>query len=262
MAATLGARRSGVGQQLEGSSSLELVKRVLITGGSRGLGLAICRRLLVEGWHVVTASRSLSAELRELFEANAPKLEHHVADFSDHRAILPLAQQAKVLDGLDAFVANAGVGTEGLLTLTSDKAIEESVRVNLLAPVLLAREVIKGMLVRGGSLIFISSVAARNGLAGLAAYSAAKGGLISFSRSIAREYGERGIRSNCILPGFLETEMSQSLSAADRERVIRRTALKRLGGVDDVTGCVSFLLSNEARYITGAEFVVDGGFVA
>jgi 3-oxoacyl-[acyl-carrier protein] reductase len=118
------------------------------------------------------------------------------------------------------------------------------------------------MLTRGGTLLFVSSVAARTGLSGLAAYSAAKGGLVSFSRTLAREYGQRGIRSNVILPGFIDTEMSKSLSEADRARVTRRTAAQRLGKVDDVVGSVSFLLSDEARYITGAEFVVDGGLTA
>jgi 3-oxoacyl-[acyl-carrier protein] reductase len=105
-------------------------------------------------------------------------------------------------------------------------------------------------------------LAARTGLSGLAAYSATKGGLISFSRALAREYGEKGIRSNTILPGYIETEMSQGVGGEERQRLARRTALKRLGNVEDMVGAVSFLLSDRARYITGTELVVDGGMTA
>jgi 3-oxoacyl-[acyl-carrier protein] reductase len=118
------------------------------------------------------------------------------------------------------------------------------------------------MLARGGSLVFVSSVAARTGLAGLSVYAATKGALVSFSRALAREYGQRGIRSNCVLPGFLETEMTCSLTPEAKARLTRRTALRRLGQADDVVGAISFLLSDAARHITGAELVVDGGMLA
>jgi 3-oxoacyl-[acyl-carrier protein] reductase len=239
------------------------MKRVLVTGGSRGLGLAICKRLLADRFMVITASRKISPELSELMAANPKALEHHAIDFADANAAPALSEAAELLDGLYGFVANAAVGTEGLLTLTPEATVRRCVEVNLVAPMLLARAAIKGMLGRAeGSLVFIASVAARTGFAGLSAYSATKGGLVSFSRSLAREYGEKGIRSNAVLPGFLQTEMSQGLTTVDRERIIRRTALKRLGSVEDVVGVVSFLLSDEARYVTGSEIVADGGMTA
>lgn len=239
------------------------MKRALVTGGSRGLGLAICRRLLTDGWRVVTASRQLSPGLANLMAANEGRLEHICLDFAEPASTRQLSEQARLLEGVDAFVANAAVGTEGLLTLTSERELRASLEINLLAPMLLTREVLKGMLAcGGGSLVFISSVAARTGLSGLVSYSVAKGGLISFSRALAREYGERGIRSNVVLPGFLETEMSRSLSDEKRKQAARRTALKRLGQPDDIVGCVSFLLSDGAQWVTGAEFVVDGGMLA
>jgi len=121
--------------------------------------------------------------------------------------------------------------------------------------------VVKGMLGsgRGGSVVFISSVAARTGFSGLSVYGATKGALVSFSKALAREYGRKGIRSNCVLPGFLDTEMSASLGEDQRKRLVRRAALGRLGQVEDVTGAVRFLLSDEAGYVTGTEVVVDGG---
>jgi len=237
-------------------------KRILVTGGSRGLGLAICQCLLADGLEVITASRRPSPQLTALRSSYPRQLEYYTIDFADVTAASTLAQSARLLEGVDGFVANAAIGTEGLLTLTSECALRECVQVNLTAPMLLAREVIKGMLNRGGSLVFIASVAARTGLSGLAAYSATKGGLVSFSRALAREYGSKGIRSNAVLPGFLETEMSDSLGEEDRQRLTRRTALKRLGTVEDVVSVVTFLLSDAARYVTGTEVVVDGGLTA
>lgn len=238
------------------------MKRVLVTGGSRGLGLAICRRMLDDGWEVVTTSRRRSTELDELLSANPEKCRHIPADLAKPEAVEELAHEAGLLTGVDAFVANAALGTEGLLTLTSESAIRDCVSVNLISTILLTREVVKGMLNRGGSLVFVSSVAARTGFAGLSVYSATKGALVSFSRSLAREYGKRGIRSNCILPGFLETEMSATLAPGQKDRVRRRTAVGRLGSVGEVVGLVGYLASGEAKYVTGTEFVVDGGLTA
>lgn len=238
------------------------MKRALVTGGSRGLGLAICQRLLEEGWQVLTTARSRPPALDELGSQFPGKLEFLTSDLGEPEAVARLCAQARVLEGFDGFVANAAVGTEGLLTLTPEAAIERTLNVNLLAPILLARQVVKGMLPKGGSLVFISSVAAVTGLAGLSVYGATKGGLGSFSRALAREYGERGIRSNCVLPGFLETDMSASLAESQRERLRRRTALGRLGRVEDVVGAVSYLLSDASAFVSGSELVVDGGMRA
>lgn len=238
------------------------MKRALVTGGSRGLGLAICRQLLSDGWQVVTAARKSSIELDALQGDYRERLEFHPADLSQSAGVSALANRARLLAGVDAFVANAGVGTEGLLTLTPEVSVRECLEVNLVSSIMLAREAVKGMIGQGGSLVFISSVAARTGFSGLAVYAATKGALVAFSRTLAREYGERGIRSNCVLPGFLRTEMSASLSGANRERLARRTPLRRLGEVEDVVGAVRFLLSDEARFITGTELVVDGGLTA
>lgn len=238
------------------------MKRVLVTGGARGLGLAICRQLVEQDWRVLTCSRGASPELEELIQSQPDSIEFYPCDLASGEERKRLIEQAELLEGLDAFVANAALGTDGLLTMTNEVRIRECLEVNLTATILLAKDVIKGMLNHGGSLIFISSVAARTGLAGLSIYSATKGALVSFSRSIAREYGERGIRSNCVLPGFLETGMSETLNAEQRERIVWRTPLKRLGQTGEVAQCVGFLLSDAAKFITGTELVVDGGMTA
>ncbi len=238
------------------------MKRALVTGGSRGLGLAICTSLLEEDWQVVTTARTRTEAVEGLGKRFRGRFEFIECNLAEPAGVARFCEQAHVLEGLDGFVANAALGTEGLLTLTPEEAIQRTLSVNLLAPILLARQVVKGMLPKGGSLVFISSVAALTGLAGLTVYGATKGGLVSFSRALAREYGERGIRSNCVLPGFLETDMSASLAETQRERLRRRTALGRLGRVEDVLGAVRYLLSDASAFVTGSEIVVDGGMRA
>ncbi|MCX8108064.1 MAG: SDR family oxidoreductase [Verrucomicrobiae bacterium] len=238
------------------------MKKALVTGGSRGLGLAICRRLLEGGWKVVTTSRAMTSELRSMMSVANGRLEHVTVDFSKSDDVNRFLQHPGFLHGYDGFVANAAVGTEGLLTLTSEESVRHCIEVNLVAPILVARQVIKGMLDKGGSLVFVSSVAAWTGLAGLSVYSATKGALVAFSRALAREYGERGIRSNSVLPGFMATDMTATLDPEQQNRVARRAALKRIGTVEEVANVVCFLLSDEARFVTGTEVVVDGGFTA
>ena len=238
------------------------MKRVFITGGSRGLGLALCRGLLEDGWNVVASARGTTPEFDTLAAANPGRLEFFAGDLSDPSSIERLVHEARLVDGVDAFVSNAGIGTDGLVTLLSPDAIARCVQVNLTAPMLVARAVAKGMLDRGGSLVFVASVAARTGFSGLSVYGATKAGLVGFSRGLAREYGSRGIRSNCVLPGFLATEMTAGLDEARQGQLRRRTPLGRLGTPDDVIGAVRFLVSDAARHVTGSEITVDGGMTA
>ena len=239
------------------------MKRFLVTGGSRGLGEAVVRRLLANPDHFVGACARRRTPAVEMLEAEHPdRFRFESVDFSAAEAVAQVVEKFGILEGLDGFVANAAVGLDGLLTLTSEADLRSCVELNLVTSMLLAREVVKGMLRRrGGSLVFVSSVAARTGLSGLTVYSATKAGLCGFSRALAREYGERGIRSNCVLPGFLDTEMSAGLGQNARSSLERRTSLKRLGKPEDVVGSIEFLLSDAAAYVTGTEVVVDGGML-
>ncbi len=240
------------------------MKRLLVTGGGRGLGLTVSRAQLDRGWSVIGVSRRRTEEVSALEATSGGRYRFFEADLSEPGAIGTVVERAGVLEGLDGFVANAAVGLDGMLTMTAEADLRRCVELNLVAPMLLAREVIKGMLAAGraGSLVFVSSVAARTGFTGLSIYGATKGGLVAFARSLAREYGERGIRANSVLPGFLATEMTAGLDQGRRSAIVRRTALKRLGETGDVAGAVAFLLSDEASYVTGTEIVIDGGMTA
>ena len=236
--------------------------RVFLTGASRGLGLALAEALLEDGWDVVGTARKVTPGFEGLGARFPGRLEFHGADLANPADVERLACDARLVQGYDAFISNAGIGMDGLVTLLSPEAIQTGVQVNLLAPMLLARAAIKGMLAKGGSVVFVASVAARTGFSGLAAYGATKAALVGFSRGLAREYGSRNVRSNCILPGFLATEMTASLDETRQNQIRRRTPLGRLGDPGDVVGAARFLLSDAGRHVTGTEITVDGGMTA
>ena len=233
-----------------------------MTGGSRGLGKAICEMLLKSEASVITTARNTSPGIQALIQRFGKRFEFIPCDLSDKDQLETLLREARLLQHpVDGMVANAAIGIEGLLTMLSTNEIQHSLQLNLHATILVTQAVLKGMLAheRSGSLVFISSVCAHQGFKGLSVYAAAKAGLCGFSKGIAREYGSRGIRSSAILPGFLQTEMTQNLNASQLESIRKRTSLKQLGKTGDVTQTVSHLLSDESRYITGSEFVIDGG---
>ena len=229
----------------------------IVSGGSKGLGAGVVRALLTEGWRVGTFSRSPPPYLdqfpqgllwRQVDATNPEALDSFVAEVTS------------TYGRVDALVNNAGAAVARVLTLTPREEISAVLRLNLESAIHLAQACTKVMLRQhGGSIVNVSSIVGLRGFSGLAAYSATKAGLDGFSRSLARELGSRGIRVNSIAPGYFDTEMSAVMSDEDRERIIRRTPLGRLGKVEDMLGLVSFLLSPAAGFITGQTFVVDGG---
>ncbi len=238
------------------------MKRYLVTGGSRGLGLCVVRALLESGAQVLTCARRRSEGVDALAAEFGPRVRFLEVDLAMRGTVARLVREFDLLDGLDGFVANAALGLDGMLTLSPEESMRACVEVNLISSMLLAREVIKGMFRRKqGSLVFVSSVAARTGVSGLTVYSATKAGLCGFSKALAREYGPVGIRSNCVLPGFLDTEMTHGLTKPARDRIAARSSLKRLGAASDIVGAVCFLLSDAAAFVTGTEVVIDGGML-
>jgi 3-oxoacyl-[acyl-carrier protein] reductase len=238
----------------------------LVTGGSRGLGLAIVRDLLASGYRVGTCSRKLSPELRRLLEQHASgnSLYWKPCEIGDSPAEGEFFEGFLRWSGRQDFYAlinNAGVAKEGILASFPNVESERIVSVNLLAALRFSRLALQVFLKRAGParIINISSIIAMRGYTGLAAYSASKGGLDAMTRSLAREVGRRQITVNSINPGYLETDMSKSLRHEQRDQLIRRTPLNRLGTVADISPFVSFLLSDEAAFMTGQSLVIDGG---
>ena len=243
----------------------------IVSGGSRGLGLAVVRRLLDRGDRVATFSRGASEAILALAERHPGRLHHACIDAADSRALCRFVVDTVSRFGrVDHCVANAAVATEGVLATMSDDDIDRMLAVNLRGAIVLVRECVRQFLAQApgaggadaGSVVVISSVVAGRGSPGLAAYAATKAGLEGFARSLAREVGARGIRVNAVAPGFLSTELSASLSEADRDRIVRRTPLGRLGTVTDVVGAIDFLTGPGAAFITGQTFTIDGGGAA
>lgn len=241
----------------------------IVSGGSRGLGLATVEMLLARGDRVATFSRSGSTEIDARAAAHPGRLLHERLDAADAAAVRGFVDRAVATFGrIDHCVANAAVAHEGVLATTSDAAIDELLAVNLKGSIVLVRESVRQMLVQdradaaavgSPSVVVVSSIVAARGSPGLSVYAATKAGLEGFARSLARELGPRGIRVNAVAPGFLATDLSATLPAEHRERIVRRTALGRLGTPADVVGAIDFLTSPAASFITGQVLTIDGG---
>jgi 3-oxoacyl-[acyl-carrier protein] reductase len=244
------------------------LRNVIVTGASRGLGLAITAALAASGHRVLAVARSESAQLRAVMAAAAQagtgEVQFHRFDLLETSAIAAfvshLRKQAGPLFGL---VNNAGVGTSGVLALMREEEIETLIRLNTLAPIVLTKYVVRSMMsARAGRIVNVSSIVGATGYHALSVYSASKASLLGFTRSLAREVGQLGITVNAVAPGFVTTEMTAELGEAQREQIIRRSALRRLADPEDVAATVDFLLSDKARNITGTTLTVDAGSTA
>lgn len=247
----------------------ETTRSVLVTGGSRGLGLAIARKLAGAGYRVIAVARQKNKETAEAIaqiESGQGPGTLHFAPFdlgkiNEIPALLRgLRKEFGPLFGL---VNNAALGTDGALALMHNAKIEQLVRVNTLSPLVLTKYVVRGMMADGaGRIVNIASIIGFTGYSGLSAYAATKASMLGFTRSLAREVGRMGITVNAVAPGFLATEMTDALADEQRQRIAGRSALRRLAEVDDVANAVEFLLSPKARNITGTVLTVDAGATA
>ena len=241
------------------------MRNVIVTGASRGLGLAITRRLVAEGFRVIAVARRESDALREEIAAAPPgALAFAPFDLGEIDALPGFVAALKKQHGAPyGLVNNAGLGTEGLLANMHNSQIEELLRINVTAPIILTKYVVRQMMAGGGGrVVNISSIIASTGYNGLSAYGASKAALIGFTKSLAREVGRLGITVNAVAPGFIATEMTAGLQDDDRARIAARAALRRLAEPADVANAVSYLLADNARNITGTVLTVDAGATA
>jgi 3-oxoacyl-[acyl-carrier protein] reductase len=241
------------------------MRKAIVTGGSRGLGLGIARKLIESGFRAIVIARKESGELNaakvEAEKAHPGSLHFVPFDLAQIEAIPALVKKLRKDFGpIYGLVNNAGMSTDGALALTSTHQIEEVVRLNTISPIVLTKYVVRFMMADGGGrIVNISSIIASTGYSGLSVYAATKASLIGFTRSLAREVGRAGVNVNAVAPGFVSTEMTQSITEENRQQIARRSALKRLVEVDDVANAVDFLMSDGARNITGSVITVDAG---
>lgn len=231
----------------------------VVTGTSGGLGAAIARSLIEDSFTVIgIARRDVTSDDLGV----AGNTYRHVQwDLSDLRSLRQLAATIVKQHGKPfALVNNAATGTDGLLPTMHDSEIEQVIRLNITSPIMLTKYLVRPMLsARNGRVVNISSIVARTGYRGLAAYGATKAALEGFTRSLARDVGPRNVTVNAVAPGFLATEMTASLGASNLDRIQQRAALKRFATTDEVAAAVSYLLSERAAGVTGTILTIDGG---
>jgi len=244
------------------------MRNVIITGGSRGLGLGIAARLTAAGYSVIAVARKTSAPLTGAIEKAARSKTgalHFVAcDLGEIDKIADLVRgMRKQFGPIYGLVNNAAIGTDGVLATMHNAKIETLVRVNTLSPIVLTKYVVRQMMADGGGrIVNVSSIIGFTGYSGLSVYGATKASMLGFTRSLAREVGRLGVNVNAVAPGFMDTEMTQGLEGEQRAKVARRSALRRLPEVDDVANAVEFLLGEGGKSITGTVLTVDAGSTA
>jgi 3-oxoacyl-[acyl-carrier protein] reductase len=244
------------------------MRSVLVTGGSRGLGLAIAQKLAGAGYRVIAVARKKSkdvtAAIAQAERAGQGALHFLPIDLGKIDQIPDFVRGLRKQFGpLFGLVNNAALGHDGVLATMHNSQIEELVRVNTLSPIVLSKYVVRAMMSEGaGRIVNVASIVGFTGYSGLSAYSATKASMLGFTRSLAREVGRLGITVNAVAPGFLATEMTHGLAGEQRQQVMRRSALRRLAEVEDVANAVEYLLSEKARNITGTVFTVDAGATA
>jgi 3-oxoacyl-[acyl-carrier protein] reductase len=241
------------------------MRNVLVTGGSRGIGLAIAERLAGAGFNAIAVARRESDELRAAIgAASQGNLHFRPCDLSATDEIPAFVKSLRDEFGpIYGLVNNAGIGTEGLLATMHNSDIEALVRLNVLSPVILTKYIVRHMMADGeGRIVNISSIIASTGYNGLSVYGATKAAATGFTRSLAREVGKVGITVNAIAPGFIDTELTQGLGGEGRDKIAKRSALRRLPEVDDVARMVEYLFSDGGRNITGSVLTVDAGNTA
>jgi 3-oxoacyl-[acyl-carrier protein] reductase len=239
-------------------------KVALVTGGSRGIGRAICEGLAEQGATVVVNYVKGEAQAREVAEgivARGGRAEIVGFDVADANAVDPAIESVAKRHGrLDILVANAGISIDGLLLRLKDDDIDRLVQVNLKGSLRCARAATKIMMrARAGRIIFLSSVVGEMGNVGQTAYAATKAALIGAAKSIAREFASRNITVNAVAPGYIDTDMTSSMTSQMKEQIVKAVPLSRTGTSREVAAACAFLASDEAAYITGQVLRVNGG---
>lgn len=242
------------------------MKNILVTGVSRGLGLDIIKNILENDEYCVYGiSRSKTIKLEELMEKYSARLKwmaYDLEDVNDIRKTI-FKEFIGLKTPLHGFVNNAAIAYDDIVTNLNYEQLLRMYNVNVFAPMMITKFVIRQFLLHKvkGSIVHLSSISVHTGYKGLAMYASSKGSLEAFSKNTAREWGDKGIRSNALVAGFMETEMSSSLSEDQKDRIYKRTSLKIPTTTKSVADTITFLLSEGSESITGQNIHVDSGTI-
>lgn len=238
---------------------------ILVTGCSRGVGIEICRILLKQGHTVYGIARSCPDEFKALQTEYAERLFYKSVDLSDSEHIKEnvFKDFCNNKVQIDGFVNNAAIAYDDIVTNLNLEHLKAMYEVNVFTPMMMTKNVIRNMILHHtkGAIVHISSISVHTGYKGLAMYASSKGALEAFSKNTAREWGAIGIRSNVVVPGFMATAMSSTLTEEQRSKIYARTSLKDATSIRSVAETVAFLLCDKAKSITGQNIHVDNGTI-
>ena len=228
-------------------------RSILVTGGNRGIGLAVARRLAADGHKVAVTHRGSGVTDEDLFAVEC--------DVTDSAAVDAAFTAVEEHQGpVEVLVSNAGVAADAFLMRMTEEKFEKVIDANLTGAFRVAQRASRSMQRnRFGRMIFVGSVSGPWGVGNQATYAASKAGLIGMARSIARELSKAGVTANVVAPGYLDTEMTRALDERIQAGALEFIPAKRVGTAEEVAGVVSFLASEDASYISGAVIPVDGG---
>ncbi|MGD0529157.1 MAG: 3-oxoacyl-ACP reductase family protein [Polyangiaceae bacterium] len=239
-------------------------RTALVTGGSRGIGRACCEALAAQGATVIVnyvKGEGAAREVAEAIRAKGGKADVSGFDVADSKAVDAAVDAVVKTHGkIDVLVANAGISIDGLLLRLKDEDIDRLFATNVRGAIACARACSRGMMrARWGRIVFMSSVVGEIGNVGQTAYAASKAALLGAAKSIAREYASRNLTVNVVAPGFVETDMTSTMTPEMREALVKMVPLGRIGGAADIAAACVYLASEEAGYVTGQVLRVNGG---
>jgi 3-oxoacyl-[acyl-carrier protein] reductase len=240
------------------------MKTILITGVSKGLGLVLLKLMLNDGNTIYGVSRSDNRELdilKETFPNNFIHLKYDLSLTENVKELSKYILKNKLK--FDSFVNNAAIAYDDIITNANFDKLDLMFKTNVLNPIMITKSILRNFILNKvkGSIIHISSISAHTGYKGLSMYASTKGALEAFSKNTAREWGEFGIRSNCIVAGFMETNMSDGLNGEQKDRIYKRTSLKKETDKYSVAETIKFLISDASSSITGQNIFVDSGTI-